>query len=100
MGVGNPSGRGKLKNCRIIANASIGSVAATAVKKVNLRPVEHVDGARGGFVAEQLHVGNGLRHLEGVLLPLHALLLLLLLRQLEHHHHRVGQVLKRARKMG
>lgn len=58
---------------------------------VNLRPADDVNGPRGGFVIEQLHIWNGLRHLEGFVL-LRAFLLLI--RFLKHHHDGVDQVLQ------
>lgn len=48
----------------------------------DLRPADHVDGARVGFVIEEFDIGDGLCHLEGILL---LFTLSFVLRQLKHH---------------
>lgn len=58
----------------------------------DLRPADHVEGARIGFVVEEFDVGDGLRHLERILL-LFALWLL------KHHQQRVTQILQTSRRI-
>lgn len=48
----------------------------------DLRPADHMDGARVGFVIEEFNIGDGLRHLEGILL---LFTLRFVLRQLKQH---------------
>lgn len=92
VGVGYPPGGG---NRRLSACCSDWSRrSACKWRVVYSRPADDVDGARGGFVAEQLDVGDGLRHLKGVLV----LQVLLLLRLLKHHHHGVRQLLRETEK--
>lgn len=62
----------------------------------DLRPAEHVYGARIGFVIEEFNIRDGLRHLKGV--PL-LFALALVLGQLKHHHQRVTQILQTSRRV-
>lgn len=60
----------------------------------DLRPADHVDGARIGFVVEEFDVRDGLRHLERILL-LFALALWLL----KHHQQRVTEILQTSNRL-
>lgn len=62
----------------------------------DLRPADHVDGARVGSVVEEFDIRDGLRHLERVLL---LLALLLILWELKHHQYRVAQILQTSNRL-